>query len=194
MLWTRKILSPTSGFCVALLLYLVCYCRPSSATAFPSIQCVFGKWCVGEGGKNPPSNLCTKILRCLHLPGGKRLQHNITTQTEQENIKLQTPTEGQTPPSSVEFVRIWNPSWHIKTFQSRFVSPTTQLLWFLWHYTYNIYIYIHEETIGFWFSATAYKHPPLPCHSNIEHGCVCALCVHGSCDLSERWVQSSCVN
>lgn len=128
MLWTRRILSPTSGFCLALLLFLVCYCRPSSATAFPSIQCVFGKRCV---------------LRPPHLPGVKRLQDNIRTQTEQENIKPQTPTEGQTAPSSVEFVRFWNPNWHIKTFQSRFVSPTTQLSWFLWHYTYNIYTYIH---------------------------------------------------
>lgn len=142
MLWTRRTLSPTSAFCVALLLYLVCYCRPSSATAFPSIQCVFGKWCVGEEEKKKPWKLYTKILRPLHLHGGKRLQHNSTTQTEQENIKPQTP-RGQTTPSSVEFVCIWNPNWHIKTFQSRFVSPTTQLSWFLWHYTYNIYIYIH---------------------------------------------------
>lgn len=98
MLWTRRTLSPTSAFCVALLLYLVCYCRPSSATAFPSIQCEFGKWCVGEEEKKKPWKLYTKILRPLHLHGGKRLQHNSTTQTEQENIKPQTPTEGKRLP------------------------------------------------------------------------------------------------
>lgn len=96
MLWARRIPPPTSCFCVALLLYLVCYCRPSSAADSLPFHPVCVSKTTSWGGQQAPRNLSGSPTSAWRE--GAATQYNNPNRGGLGVGGYQTPTEGQRLP------------------------------------------------------------------------------------------------
>lgn len=107
MLWARRIPPPTSCFCVALLLYLVCYCRPLSAAHSLPFHPVCVSKMTSWGGKQAPRNLSESPTSAWRE--GAATQYNNPNRGG-DGGGVSNTNRGTTAASSVEFVHFWNPS------------------------------------------------------------------------------------